>query len=58
LRRALVASPGTWKGVRRFVGRANFAARRSMMEDPHDDEWITRMTEPAYGGPQGAKPPR
>lgn len=51
LRRALVSSPGSWRGVRRYVGHANLAARRSMEQDARDDEWITRAAEPSHAVP-------
>jgi len=46
IRRRLESSPGSWRGLRLYLGRTNLAARRSMTEDPREDEWITRL-EPA-----------
>ena len=55
IRRALVATPGSWKGVRRYVGRANLAVRRSMNQDPRGDEWITRAAAPSHAAPERAE---
>ena len=51
VRRALVARPDLWRGERRYVGRANLAARRSLAEDARPDEWVVRETPLAMPPP-------
>ncbi|HEU4400985.1 MAG TPA: M48 family metalloprotease [Candidatus Polarisedimenticolia bacterium] len=46
VRRALVARPDLWLGARRYVGRANFAARRTLADDPRESEWQVRRQPP------------
>lgn len=46
VRRALAAREELWKGVPRYVGAANLAARRCRADDDRPDEWLTRVRAP------------
>jgi predicted Zn-dependent protease len=42
VRRVLLSREEVWKGVPRYVGAANLAARRCRSDEARADEWITR----------------
>jgi predicted Zn-dependent protease len=44
--RALRADPGLWVSRRLYVGSGNLKDRRSLSDDPRDDEWIDRQVAP------------